>query len=225
MALTRTQIRTLARKFASDTDTTNPFWSDTDVNVLIENWQSDMASYLRYPRATGTAVALVEGQDDYDLPTDWLSTIRVVIYDSAGYEAKLKYRSEDEISEMDPNWRNAGASEYGTPRYYFLANDITPGTSLARKLFVYPPPAAADTTKSILHIYVKAPTAISADANIPIFPGPMHMLAVYYVAWQMLMALDQVKAEVYRRLYESERRRMCGEGRKESEAANIILFK
>lgn len=223
MSLTRTQIRTLARKFASDTDTVNPFWSDTDVNSLIENWQSDMASYLRYPRATGAATALVEGQDDYDLPADWLSAIRVVIYDNNGYESQLRYRTEDEISELDPNWRNN--TDYGTPRYYFVGNDITPGTTLSRKLFVYPPPAADDVGKYIQQIYVKVPTAVAADANIPIFPDPMHMLAVYYVAWQMLMALDQTKAETYKNLYEKERRRMCGEGRKESEKSDIILFK
>jgi len=223
MALTRTLIKTLARKFSSDTDATNPFWSDTDLNTLIENWQTDMASYLRYPRATGQVTALVEGQDDYDLPVDWLSTIRVLIYDSNGYEESLAYKSEEDISEIDPNWRNN--TQYGTPRYYFIANDITPGTTLSRKLFVYPPPAAADTNKSILQIYVKNPTPIAADANIPIFPAPMHMLAVYYCAWQMNLPLNMEQSEKYKELYLKERRRMCGEGRKESERANTILFR
>ena len=159
MALTRTQIRTFGRKFANDTDANNPFWSDTDVNVLIENWQSDMASYLRYPRGESAVVPLVVGQDDYDLPADWLSTIRIIVYDSSGYEAELRYKSEDEISEIDPNWRNADS---GTPKYYFAANSITPGTTLTRKFFVYPPP---DKIRNTLHVYVKVPTAIAADAN------------------------------------------------------------
>lgn len=217
--LTRAQIRTLARQFAGDNDSTNPFWSDTNVNILIENWQGDMASYLRYPRATSSPITQVVGQDDYDLPADWISTIRIFEYVSNTYQNKLIYKSEDEISEIDPNWRNADS---GSPRYYFIANDITPGIALVRKLFIYPAP---DTARSMLHIYVKVPTSISADANIPVFPGPMHILAVYYVAWQMLMAIDQAKAENYRMMYEKERRRMCGEGRKETEQANIILFK
>jgi len=222
MALTKTQILTIARQFVGDTDTTNPFWSDTNAGLLLDNGQADLASYLRFPRATGTPAALVAGQDDYTLPTDWLSTIRIVIYDSAGYESKLKYKTEDEISELDPNWRNN--TDYGTPRYYFIANDITEATTLSRKLFVYPPPAAADTSKYILNIYVKVPSTISAS-NIPVFPGPMHILLAYYLAWQMSLPLDLVKADKYEKLYNKERLRMCGEGRKESEQSNIILFK
>lgn len=225
MAITWTNIKALARKFASDTDSSNPFWTDALLTVLCENWQADMASYLRYPRATGSAVQLVLGQDDYDLPADWLSTIRVIIYDANGYEDELIYKEEDEISELDPNWRNAGSGDYGTPRYYFIANDITPGTALSRKLFVYPPPASADTDKYIQQVYVKNPTAIASDANIPIFPGPMHILCSYYLAWQMLLPLDVEKAGYYETKYKKERLRMCGEARKESEKANIIRFK
>lgn len=223
MALTRTNIRLLSRQFAGDNDATNPFWSDANVNILIENFQSDMASYLRWPRATGTPALFVAGQDDYSLPTDWLSTIRIVVYDSTGYNSKLIYKTEEEISEINPDWRNN--TSYGTPRYYFIANDITPAATLSRKFFVYPPPATADTTKYYLMIYVKVPTAIAADANVPVFPDPMHMLAVYYCAWQMLLPIDANRAEYYKNLYEKERRRMCGEGRKESESSDIILFK
>ena len=67
--------------------------------------------------------------------------------------------------------------------------------------------------------------SIAADTNIPVFPGPMHILGAYFCAWQMLMALDQNKAEIYHQLYLKERLRMCGEGRKETEEANFILFK
>jgi len=219
--LTRAQIRTIARQFSSDTDATNPFWSDTNVNLLIESWQSDMASYLRYPRATGSAITMVAGQNNYALPEDWMSTIRIFIYSGSTYQSRLIYKSEDEISDIDPNWRNAAS---GAPRYYFAANDITASTVLSRKFFIYPAPDTANT-KSMLHVYVKVPTAISGDTNIPVFPGPMHILAVYYCAWQMLLALDQVKAKTYETLYLRERLRMCGEGRKETEEANTILFK
>lgn len=222
MSLTRTQIRTLGRKFANDTDATNPFWSDTDVNVLLENWQSDMASYLRWPRGENSVVPLVVGQYAYDFPADWLSTIRVIIYDSDGYERELIYRDEDQITCDNPNWRNDPSSMYGTPRFYFAANTITPGTALSRKLNVYPLP---EKIRSMLLIYVKNPTAIAADANVPIFPAPMHILAVYYLGWQMNLPLNLAKAQMYETLYKKERNRMCGEGRKESEKANIIVFK
>jgi hypothetical protein len=222
MALTRTQILTIARQFVSDNDTTNPFWSDINAGLLLDNGQADLASYLRWPRATGTPASLVASQDDYSLPTDWLSTIDVIIYDSSGYKAKLKYKTEEEISRLDPNWRNN--TSYGTPRYYFIAGDVAASTTLSRKLFVYPPPATADTSKYILQIYVQVPATISAS-NIPVFPGPMHMILVYYLAWQMSIPLDMTKAEEYRKVYETERRRMCGEGRRESEKSDIIQFK
>ena len=221
MALTWAQIKTLARQNVSDVDATNPIWSDTNLTLICENFQSDLASFLRFPRATSDPITMVLDQDDYALPTDWLSTIRIFIYTGSTYTAKLKYKSEDEISEIDPNWRNATS---GSPRYYFIANDITVSATLSRKLFIYPPPDAANV-KTMLHIYVKVPTAIAADTNIPIFPGPMHMLAVYYCSWQMLLSLNPDKAETYRRLYEKERLRMCGEGRKETEQSHIILFK
>jgi len=221
MGLTRTQIRTLARPLANDIDATNPFWSDANVNVLVDNWQSDMASFLRWPRATSSAITMVLNQDDYDLPTDWLSTIRIFIYEGSTYKARLAYKSEDELSEVDPNWRNATS---GSPRYYFIGNDITPGAALTRKIFIYPAPDA-NNVKSMLHVYVKVPTAIASDANVPIFPDPMHMLAVYYLAWFMNLPLRPLEAEKYRLLYVKERLRMCGEGRKETEQSHIILFK
>lgn len=220
MALTQAQIMALARQFASDNDTVNPFWSDNNLKILIENWNVDMASYLRYPRATSAPINLVVGQDDYDLPIDWLSTIRLWIYDGVNLISKLKYKSEDEISEIDPNWRNS--TSYGTPRYYFAANDITPGSTLSRKFFIYPAPS---TAWNMIHVYVKVPTAFAATTDIPVFPSPMHILAVYYCAWQMLLPLNATKAIYYENLYKSERRRMCGEGRKESEDSNIILLK
>ena len=221
MGLTRTQIRTLARPLASDTDSTTPFWSDTNVNLLVEAWQSDMASFLRWPRATSSAITMVLDQDDYALPTDWLSTIRIFIYTGSTYAAKLTYKSEDDISDTDPNWRNAVS---GSPRYYFIGNDITPSTVLSRKLFIHPAPDS-NNVKTMLHVYVKVPTAIAADTDIPIFPGPMHMLAVYYLAWFMNLPLRPLEAEKYRLLYVKERLRMCGEGRKETEQSHIILFK
>ena len=219
MSLTRTQIRTLARKMASDTDATNPFWSDTDVNVLMENWQADMSSYLRYPRAESAVITQVVGQDDYDLPADWLSTIRIIMYDSSNNGVQLAPKTEDEISEVNPNWRNAAS---GTPRYYFAANTITPAAVLTRKYFIYPAP---DKANSMLHIYVKVPTAISVDTAVPVFPAPMHILAVYYVAWMMLLPLNKDKADSYQKIYEKERNRMCGEGRKETEKLDTIMFK
>jgi hypothetical protein len=221
MGLTRAQIRTLARPLANDTDSANPFLSDTNVNLLIENWQSDLASYLRYPRATSSPITMVQDQDDYDLPTDWLSTIRIFIYTGSTYTARLQYKSEDEISEVDPNWRNAIS---GSPRYYFIANDITPAATLSRKLIIYPAPDSANV-KTMLHVYVKRPTAISDDAHVPIFPDPMHMLAVYYLAWFMNLPLRPAEAEKYRILYVKERLRMCGEARKETEQSHIIVFK
>lgn len=219
--LTWANIKTLARQFAGDNDTVNPFWSDANLTILCENFQTDLASYLRFPRATSAAITMVADQDDYALPTDWLSTIRLFIYTGSTYTAKLGYKSEDEISEIDPNWRNAAS---GSPKYYFIANDITPSTVLSRKLFIYPAPDAANV-KTMLHVYVKVPTAISDDANVPIFPDPMHMLAVYYLAWFMNLPLRPVEAEKYRLLYVKERLRMCGEARKETEQSHIILFK
>ena len=109
MALTQAQIMTLSRQFASDTDTVNPFWSDTNLKILTENWQADLASYLRYPRATSSAITMVADQDDYALPEDWLSTIRIFIYSGSTFQSRLIYKSEDEISEIDPNWRNAAS--------------------------------------------------------------------------------------------------------------------
>jgi len=221
MALTWANIKTLARQFAGDNDTANPFWSDANLTILLENFQTDLASYLRFPRATSAPITMVADQDDYALPTDWLSTIRIFIYSGSTYKSRLTYKSEDEISEVDPNWRNAAS---GAPRYYFIANDITVATTLSRKLFIYPAPDTANV-KSMLHVYVKSPTAIAADINIPIFPGPMHILGAYFAAWQMLLAIDQVRAKTYETLYLKERLRMCGEGRKETEEANFILFK
>lgn len=223
MALTKAQIRSLARKFTADTDANNPFWSDSDVNLLIDNWQSDMASYLRWPRATSTPISLVAGQDDYDLPTDWLMTIKVIIYDNSGYEAKLTYKSEDEISDIDPNWRNS--TDYSTPKYYFIGGDITPGSTLARKLFVYPAPSSIDTGKYLLQKYVKVPASITNDTDIPVFPSYTHMLAVYYLAWQMNLPLDVNKADMYKRLYERERLRLCGEVKKDSEDNSYITIR
>ena len=222
MALTRTLIKTMARKNAADTDTTNPLWSDTEANVLVENWQADMASYLRYPRGEASVIPTVAGQASYDLPADWLASIQIVLYNADGFKTEVKYRPEDDISEVDPNWRNQIASQYGVPRFFFPASSVTPGASFARKYILYPTP---NQVWSVLHIYTKIPTAIANDSDVPVFPAPMHMLAVYYLSWQMNLPTDAEKAEYYRKLYIAERIRLCGEGRKESENNGRIEFR
>lgn len=222
MALTRTLIKTMARKNAADTDTTNPLWSDTEANALCENWQADMASYLRYPRGVAAAAPTVVGQASYDLPADWLASIQITLYNAAGFKADVKYKAEDDIALIDPNWRNQQASQYGVPRHFFPASEVTPGTTFARKFILHPTPKEI---WSILHVYTKIPTAIASDNDVPVFPAPMHMLAVYYLSWQMNLPTDAEKSEMYRKLYIAERLRLCGEGRKESENNGRIEFR
>jgi len=217
--ITKARIRTLARKLAGDTDTDQPFWSDTELDALIEDWQVDLATFMRTPREESTPYLQVINQYEYDLPADWISVIRIIQYNSDGSDSELIYKPESEISALDPNWRNHEAS---TPINYFIANEITPGTSLIRKFNIYPKPVEA---LNMLMVYVKVPTPIAADANVPVFPPAMHILAVYYLTWFMSMVINPDRATYYEKKYYTERVKLLSAGRRESEQSMFITMK
>lgn len=213
--LTKAQIRSMARVAASDTDASNPMWSDTNVDLFIQAWAADLSVYLRFPRETVTQSTVV-GTYEYALPTDWLATISVTLVSPGVDATKLSFKDEQDIEEQDPDWRS---DANGTPRRWFIGTDVTDSTTLSRKLTINPPP---DAVKTLRHTYIRAPE-MANDANIPPFNPALHITGVYFVASHMLMSLNPTLSEVLMRKYLDQRAKLAFNTGKETNEAKIVM--
>jgi hypothetical protein len=158
----------------------NTLWNFVDENTGKQAW---------------SFADLVDGQEDYSLPTNILKLQGVSVLNSAGKYKKLKPFDRKHLS-IDP-------AEYlstdGLPEYY----DVS-GNSLLLK----PAPSATDTTLTKgLKIFLskEIDMFVSGDTTQePPFPQAFHQIFTYGPAYEFLMINgDQTKAAVYKQECES----------------------
>jgi hypothetical protein len=96
-------------------------------------WEFDDSNYTTLPIATTT---LVDGQQDYSIPTNALDIQRVEVAASDGSYKLLNRTNKEEIQDSS---LTSYYSTNGLPRYY----DV-----IGNSIFLYPAPAAANVTLS-----------------------------------------------------------------------------
>ena len=174
----------------NDTDQTH--WSTTVIDDRIELAQKDIVIRTSCLKEVSTfsPVAL---QQEYTLPTDFLSADRMTI---DGKE--ITYKSKPELDFYHTgDWTDSK----GTPENFYI--DISTDNL---KFGLFPKPETAGTNTGKL-LYVKVPDALTGASSVP-FDGnalliPYHIGIVYYVV--MMCRLDDEKfdaANKYLGLYE-----------------------
>lgn len=201
------QLFTQARRLANDTDTSDPFSTDTELYTFISDWLQEAAMEYGYPRKQDTiAYAVGEGgaSDADNIDID-IQTILLVNYEvTGGTPYRLTPRTEAEMAAQDPNWRSAAS---GMPAHYIIQDAITAGTNELgpqRTITTDRPVSVAGT----MRIYaLQIPAVLSAGTNSPVYSAALHKSAVYYVAAQMLLPRNERKAAFYLDLHEKKMRR------------------
>lgn len=201
------QILTQSRKLANDTDSSNPFASDTEFYTFITDWLQEVAMEYGYPHKTDTvAYAVGEGgaadADNIDID---IQTVILVNYEpTGGTPYRLMPRTEAEMAAQDANWRSASN---GTPSYYIIQDTETAGTNELgpqRTITTDRPVSIAGT----MRIYaLQIPAVLAAGTNSPIYSAALHKSAVYYVTAQMLLPINIQKADYFLKLHHDKLRR------------------
>ena len=208
------QILTQSRLLSADTDSTNPYTTDAQGYFYIDNWGIDLARYLKYPRkidvisfAIGDGAAATSNNMDNDI----ITILGVTMAPSSGSSyLVLKPRTESEMDNLDPAWRDTGRGN-AKPAYYIIRDTIAVGTSnFPQKTITTDRSLDEAMTMRIHGIMAPAPLG-STGTNSPALPPEFHETGTYFTAWKMLLPRNPTKAEDFRRLYINERRRIKAE--------------
>ena len=204
-------ILSQARKASNDLDSSNPFHTDAQVYFFIDNWGIDLARYLKYPRKIDTiSFAIGDGGSatSNNLDTDIISILNVTLAPASGSNyLRLIPKTETEMDSERPSWRDTSQGN-GKPKYYIVRDTIAVSTSnFPQKTITTDRPLDEAMTMRVSGIMAPAPLG-STGTNSPALPPEFHITGVYYAAWQMMLPRNADRAEYFRRLYESERRRI-----------------
>lgn len=193
-ALSLSDIRNQIRLIIKDNDSSRRRYTDDNINFLINEGQRDVEN-LTWLLSKNTTITLVSGTTYYSLPTGVVEIARV----------DKDYQLLDEVSvdklDSDNNgskWQNQG----GVPLKYF--QDSTRIDSLG----FYPYPSGTASTGTVHVYYVRKPTDLSADSDIPFESIDRYLsyndLLVYYPCIRIFMIEGDVnKATFYSQIYET----------------------
>lgn len=194
----RSTIRTRARVLFNQTDAANSSVSDATLNNFIDDWQTEMATFIKWPRGEATlSGGSVSGTQTYSIDLTRVLEILAVYYDKSA----LKLVDEKFITSLDNKWRDASS---GTPAWAFMIDTDV--------LAFQPKP---DTSgKEVRLRYVRVPSSLSADTSTPDLPVALHITAPYYVASMAYVAMgDPEKSAVMYNLYLATRKAIVANAR------------
>lgn len=172
--MTRSEIRSLIRKRLGET--TASFWSDPELNTMINDGCTDIAFRSKCLRGT-SYFTTVSGTGEYTMtalvPAATVMSINEVYYKQNGTTwQKLEPTSRTELDLTQPTWKSTDA---GTPqKYYFDREEDIFG------LFQKPDATNAGTSYGQLY-YTKAHVDINGDTESPQIPEYLQLSIVDYV--------------------------------------------
>ena len=205
------QILTQARILSADTDSTNPYTTDAQGYFWIDSWGVDIARYLKYPRKIDViSFAVGDGGSatSNNMDADIVSILGVTMAPASGSNyLKLRPRTESDMDALEPAWRDTSVGN-GKPKYYVIRDTIAVSTSNFPQKTITTDRALDEAMTMRIHgIMAPAPLG-STGTNSPTLPLEFHETGSYYTAWKMLIPRNIQKAEYFRQLYISERRRL-----------------
>jgi hypothetical protein len=129
---------------------------------------------------------VIKDDGSYDIPTDFIRIRRVTYNDK-----KLERIELEEVDALDKSRDKASSS---TPLYYYM---------WGRQLWLYPKPSSAGQSNLDIY-YLKMPTELVADQDVPEIPVHMHEDIVRYcLARAKELNEDDAKAQEVMMDYEN----------------------
>lgn len=176
-------IRTATRRILNITDVNSNLITTAELTEWTNMWLRDIAAWLEYPKIEATANS-VEGQANYNLPTDFMLLEEAFINVNGTDETPL-----DEVSQRDlrtrfgPTWRE---DANGQPKAIYFVDNAVFG--------IHPPPNAANSGANFIRIfYIAIPTALVQPSDTPDLHETMHDTAPFFVAGMASLKLKKMK--------------------------------
>src|SRR3990167_4463648 len=185
-------MRTEVRQILPDPDSLK--FSSNIINAWLDYAYIELMTRLEFDTATAT-VTTTTGQSNYQLPDNILAIKEIYIVASDGKEYRLEVLEQDEInSKYGIGWRS---ESNGRPTTAYKVDYNVLG--------IFPPPDAANASRTLTIFYFKPPTGFTADTETPPFTTGMHQALVYYgVARGCFMLGNDDKGIKFMKLYEVE---------------------
>ncbi len=187
-ALPLSSLRSAVRSRLRDTaaDVSYQRYSDATLDGFINEGQRDFVSKTLLMSGT-TIFGLIQGEIEYDLPADYLSSIRVTISSRT-----LTQVSISGLDQEGMNWTIATS----TPTKYY----VTPHSNPTNYRIGFNPKPSTTSVNSVQMFYYQQATDLSADSDVP-FAGrfqyvPYHPALIDYAAaigWLVQGRMDLAK--------------------------------
>lgn len=155
------------------TTTIKAFINDTQRDVFNEYSLPLMQTTQTYTLATGVS-DITNGSG---LPSNFTQAIDVLIT-TAGRESLLQYKDYQEIDLIYPDATDTTAYSNNLPRYWY---------KFGNTIRVFPSP---DQDYAATLLYLKEPTALSADADVPEIPSEFEELLVLGATYRVFQTKD-----------------------------------
>ena len=175
------EMRTQVRLLLGETDSSNSYYTDTEIDAQINLSNLRVASEVPVLFTYKEEIS-VGDQVSYGLPTDCMQVKDLQVY-TTGTTRRWSLVKKDY-----DDWEYIVAGNFsmtGEPHYYkveFGATSTTAG-SPPGDVWLYPIPPG--TTYTIRIVYYQKPTALSADAAVSELPEYLHPAVVYHAAWHI----------------------------------------
>lgn len=198
--MTRARMLALVRLLSGETDSSNSYWTDAEINSMLNDVQLLVAEDLPV-NLTWTTFSTVASTNRYSLPADFLQLKSVEIETSSTQIKQLRPLGLDQFSDLS----DGNFTMEGEPAWFkmeFGAVTTENATQLPGDIWLYPVPDAVYTTRVR---YFQMPTDMDEDADVSELPLSVHMAVCYYSA--MLIAMkdgNQKKISNLNTLYETK---------------------
>jgi len=196
--MTLVQIRNQVRKRLGDAN--KAFWTDDELDVYINDGCRDISYRTKSIRdndyissVSCTANTVAEVSNEYALASNFTNIYAVleVYFKESGTDwIRLEPTQREELDEEYPGWRgNVGYTHTntgsGVVTYNYTSNTSTPLSYYWDReediMGLNPPPDSDNAGSNYIRVYyAKKHTDVSADADIPTIPEPLHMAVVNY---------------------------------------------
>lgn len=170
-------------------------YSTSEITNYINDTQRDIFNEYRLPQMEATqdytlTVGVADITNGSGLPTNFVQAVDLYLT-SGGAESLLEYRDYQDIDQTYPDPTDTTINPSGVPRYWYKF-----GTTIR----VAPAPVSAYT---LTMRYIKEPTELSADADVPEVPSEFQEILVAGATYRILQIKDNYdQASIWQNKYD-----------------------
>ena len=177
--MTRSQIRTQVRSQLGDTASLK--FTDAEINTWIDLATDQIITLLDFDTAMAT-ISTVLGEPNYQLPSNANSIREVFVTADDGKEYRLEITDQGDLASLyGLGWRSDSNSR---PSVCYRADYNVLG--------LYPPPNAANASRTIRFFYKRRSSDASGDTDSPIYLPMLHMANVHWSTAQGMMRIKDL---------------------------------